>query len=199
MQRGNMRKMKTIILASASPRRKEILAKTGLKFKVDESDYKENMDIRLPPRQLATLHSIGKAQAVAAKYRNALIISADTIVVLKNRVFGKPRDRQEAKKMLKTLSGKAHTVITVYTILDSASEKVTTKSVESKVFFKRLTDDEITTYIKSGEPLDKAGAYGVQGLGALIVKRIEGDFFNVMGLPLNALAESLKKFGIRLL
>jgi septum formation protein len=120
-------------------------------------------------------------------------------VVLKNRIFGKPRNRKEAKEMLKTLNGKAHTVITGYTILDADTGKKTTKSVESKVYFKRLTDGEISTYIKSGEPLDKAGAYGVQGLGALIVKRIEGDFFNVMGLPLNALAESLKKFGIRVL
>jgi septum formation protein len=101
--------------------------------------------------------------------------------------------------MLKALSGKTHTVITGYTILDTDSGKETTKSIESKVFFKRLTDDEINAYIKSGEPLDKAGAYGVQGLGALIVKKIEGDFFNVMGLPLSALAESLKKFGIRVL
>jgi len=194
-----MHKIKKIILASASPRRKEILEKTGLKFKVDESDYEENMDIRFNPRELASRHSIGKAQAVAAKYSNALIISADTIVLLKNRIFGKPRNRKEAREMLKTLNGKAHTVITGYTILDTDTGKKTTKSVESKVFFKRLTDDEISTYIKSGEPLDKAGAYGVQGLGALIVKRIEGDFFNVMGLPLNALAESLKKFGISVL
>ncbi len=194
-----MRKMKTIILASASPRRKEILEITGLKFKVDESDYEENMDISLQPCELAKRHSIGKAKAVAARYRNALIISADTIVVLKNRVLGKPCNRKEAKGMLKALSGKTHTVITGYTILDTDSGKETTKSIESKVFFKRLTDDEINTYIKSGEPLDKAGAYGVQGLGALIVKKIEGDFFNVMGLPLSALAESLKKFGIRVL
>jgi septum formation protein len=194
-----MHKIKTIILASASPRRKEILEKTGLKFKVDESDYEENMDMSLKPHELAAHHSIGKARAVAPKYRNALIISADTIVVLKNRVFGKPRNRKEAKEMLKSLSGKAHTVISGYTIMDTGSGKETTQSVESKVFFKRLTDDEIDTYIRSGEPLDKAGAYGVQGLGALIVKRIEGDFFNVMGLPLHALAESLKKFGIRVL
>lgn len=191
--------MKTIILASASPRRKEILEKTGLKFSVDESDYEENMDIGLKPHELAMCHSIGKARAVARKYKNALIISADTIVVLKNRVFGKPRNSEEAKQMLKALSGKAHSVITGFTILDTAGKKEISKTVESKVFFKRLSKDEIETYIKSGEPLDKAGAYGVQGLGAVIVKRIEGDFFNVMGLPLNAVAESLKKFGIKLL
>ncbi len=191
--------MKKIILASASPRRKEILEKTGLKFKVDESDYEENMDVNLKPHDLAMRHAIGKAKAVACKHSNAIIISADTIVVLKNRVFGKPRNKKEAKEMLKTLRGKAHTVITGYTILDSESGKRETRAIESKVFFKRLTDDEIDAYIRSGEPLDKAGAYGVQGLGALIVKRIEGDFFNVMGLPLSSVAESLKKFGIEIL
>jgi septum formation protein len=191
--------MKTIILASASPRRKEILEKTGLKFTVDESDYEEKMDLSLTPRNLAARHALGKARVAASKHGNAIIISADTIVVLKNRVFGKPRNKKDAKEMLKTLSGKAHTVITSYTILDSGTGKKETKSVESKVFFKSLTDDEIDAYVKSGEPLDKAGAYGVQGLGALIVKRIEGDFFNVMGLPLSSVAESLKKFGVKVL
>src|SRR5664279_8356 len=103
--------MKTIILASASPRRKEILEKTGLKFKVYESDYEENMEIGLKPHELAICHSIGKAMAIARKHKNALIISADTIVVFKNRVFGKPRDKEDAREMLKALSGKAHTVI----------------------------------------------------------------------------------------
>ncbi len=142
--------MKTIILASASPRRKEILEKTGLKFKVDESDYEENMDIGLKPHELAISHSVGKAKAVAGRYKNALIISADTIVVLRNSVFGKPRDKKEAKEMLKTLSGKAHTVITGFTIMDADTGKKLSRAVESKVFFKRLNEDEIETYIKSG-------------------------------------------------
>lgn len=191
--------MKKIILASASPRRKEILEKTGLKFRVDESDYEENMDIGMKPHELAVCHSVGKARAVARRYKNALIISADTIVVLKNRVFGKPRSKKEAAEMLKILSGKAHTVITGYTLMDTDTGKELSRAVESTVYFKRLSEDEIKTYIKSGEPLDKAGSYGVQGLGAVIVRRIEGDFFNVMGLPLNSIAESLKKFGIKVL
>jgi septum formation protein len=118
---------------------------------------------------------------------------------LKNRIFGKPRDKEDAREMLKALSGKAHTVITGYTIMDAETGKKLSRAVESKVLFKRLNEDEIEAYIKSGEPLDKAGAYGVQGLGAVIVKRIEGDFFNVMGLPLNSVAESLKTFGIKVL
>jgi septum formation protein len=199
LQPGNTRKMKIIVLASSSPRRKEILEKTGLKFKIDENDYEEDMHIGLPPIQLVTRHSRGKARAAALKYKNALIIAADTIVVFKDRIYGKPRNKMEAKEMLKTLSGKAHTVITGYTIMDTSSGKEATKAIESKVFLKRLTDVEVDAYVKSGEPLDKAGAYGVQGLGALIVKRIEGDFFNVMGLPLSAVAESLKKFGVNVL
>ena len=188
--------MKTIILASASPRRKEILSKKGLKFSVDESGYEEDLGLDLKPDKLAVFLSREKARDVARRHKNALIISADTIVVLKKRIFGKPLNKTEAKEMLKTLSGKAHTVITGYTIIDTDSGKELSRSVESKVFFKVLSDAEIDTYIKSGEPMDKAGAYGVQGLGAVIVRKIDGDFFNVMGLPLNTLAESLKKFGI---
>ncbi len=191
--------MKKIILASASPRRKEILKKAGLKFKVDESDYEEKMDAVIGPHELAALHALGKAKAVAVKHGDAIIISADTIVVLKNRVFGKPRSKKEAREMLRILSGRAHTVITGYTIMDTGSGKKLTRWVESKVFFKRLTNDEIDAYIESGEPLDKAGAYGVQGLGAVIVRKIEGDFFNVMGLPLSSVAKDLRKFGIKVL
>jgi septum formation protein len=116
---------------------------------------------------------------------------------LKGRFFGKPRNKEQAKEMLKILSGKAHSVITGFTIIDTATKKELTTSVESKVFFKRLSVNEIEAYIRSGEPLDKAGAYAVQGLGAVLIKRIEGDFFNVMGLPLHALTRSLKKFGIK--
>ena len=194
-----MRNIKTIVLASASPRRKEILEKTGLKFRVDKSEYEEKIDPGLKPHELVRFLSRKKARHVARRHSNALIIAADTIVVLRGRIFGKPRKEEEAKEMLGALSGKAHSVITGFTIIDTAGKKELSGSAESKVFFKRLSAGEIEAYIRSGEPLDKAGAYGVQGLGAVIVKRIEGDFFNVMGLPLNALSESLKKFGIKVL
>jgi septum formation protein len=198
-QQDNMRNMKKIILASASPRRKEILKKTGLKFSVDESTYEENNGIGLKPPQLALYHARSKAREVAARHKNALVISADTIVVLKNVIFGKPEDKADAARILKALSGRTHAVITAFTILDTASKKELSKAVESMVTFRRLEDSEISAYIKSGEPMDKAGAYGVQGLGAAIVKKIEGDFFNVMGLPLSELAEQLRKFGIKIL
>jgi septum formation protein len=194
-----MSNIKTIILASASPRRKEIFEKTGLKFGIDASRYEEKTGIGLKPNDLAKFLSREKAREVARRHKNALVIAADTIVVLRGRVFGKPSDREEAKKMLSFFSGKTHSVITGFTIIDTASKKELSGSIRSKVFFKRLTEDEIEAYIGSGEPLDKAGAYGIQGLGAVLIKRIEGDFFNVMGLPLNALAESLKKFGVNVL
>jgi septum formation protein len=191
--------MKQIILASASPRRKEILQKTGLHFTVDESSYDEDNDAGLEPAALAVSHSIGKALDIACKYNDALIISADTIVVLGKKVFGKPKNRADAASMLSKLSGKAHTVITGFTIMDTATGKKLSQAVESKVYFKKLNAEEITAYIKSGEPMDKAGSYGVQGLGAVIVRKIEGDFFNVMGLPLCELVIALKKFGVKIL
>ncbi len=191
--------MRKIILASASPRRKEILEKTGLRFIVDESEYEENNHIGLGPVKLAISHSRGKAMDIMPGYKNALVISADTIVVSGKKIFGKPRNAAEAAVMLRALSGKAHSVITGFTILDTASKKIFSKAVESKVFFKKLAEKEIMAYIRSGEPMDKAGSYGVQGLGAVIVRRIEGDFFNVMGLPLNELVIALKKFGVKVL
>jgi septum formation protein len=194
-----MRNIKTIILASASPRRKEILAKIGLKFRVDESNYEEKPVQGMSPHELARFLSREIAKDVAQKHRDALVIAADTIVISRGRLFGKPINEDEARTMLKSLSGKAHHVITGFTIIDTESGKELSRSVKSKVFFKRLSADEIEAYIRSGEPLDKAGAYGIQGLGAVIVKKIEGDFFNVMGLPLHALAGCLKKFGIDIL
>lgn len=194
-----MRSTRKIILASASPRRKEIFGKTGLKFKVDESGCDEKAKPGLTPHELATFLSRAKAKDVARRHRNALVIAADTLVISGHTIFGKPGGEEQAREMLKTLSGKAHSVITGFTIIDTAVKKELSRSVETKVYFKRLGADEIEAYIRSGEPFGKAGAYGIQGLGAVIVRKIVGDFFNVMGLPLNALAESLKKFGVNVL
>jgi len=191
--------MKQIVLASASPRRKEILQKTGISFTVDESSYEEDNGAGLEPPELAMRHSIGKAKDIASRYQDAIIISADTIVVLGGKVFGKPKNRADAASMLSKLSGKAHTVITAFTIFDTRSGKKFSKPVESKVYFRKLGREEIDAYVKSGEPMDKAGAYGVQGLGATIVRKIEGDFFNVMGLPLCEVVIALKNFGIKIL
>lgn len=191
--------MKKIILASASPRRKEILGTTGLKFGVCESDYEEDLSIKKDPRRLARFLSRKKAEAVAHKYRDSIIIAADTFIVFRGRLLGKPHTAKEAEKMLGMLNGKAHSVITGFTVLDTGSNKTVSRSVETKVYFKNLTKVEIKAYVRSKEPLDKAGAYAIQGTGAILIEKIEGDFFNVVGLPLCALIESLKKFGINVL
>jgi septum formation protein len=191
--------MKKIILASASPRRKEILEKIGLKFEVEPSDYAEDMRSGLSPGELARAISLEKARAVATRHKNAIIIAADTFIFFRGKIMGKPGTEAEARKMLMRLSGKPHLVITGFTVLDVDSNKVLTTSVESVVYIKNLTQEEIDAYVKSKEPLDKAGAYAIQGLGSVIVERIEGDYFNVMGLPLSALAEALKEFGIHIL
>lgn len=188
--------MKKIILASASPRRKEILEKTGLKFRVVESEYEENLDSVMPPHMLARRLSYEKAKAVAVRYGDALIIAADTFIVFKDKLLGKPHTGPEALKMLTMLNGREHSVITGFTVMDTGSGKKLSRSVETRVRFRKLTAGEIGAYVKTGEPLDKAGAYAIQGLGAMIVKKIEGDYLNVVGLPLSALIEALKKFGV---
>jgi septum formation protein len=191
--------MKRIILASASPRREELLGKIGLKFEVEPSDYAEDMHSRLSPDELARAISLEKARAVASRHKNAIVIAADTFIVFRGKIMGKPNTEAEARKMLMTLRGKSHSVITGFTILDTDENKVLTKSVETIIHIRNLTSKEIDAYVKSKEPLDKAGAYAIQGLGSVIVERIEGDYSNVMGLPLSALAKGLKEFGIYIL
>jgi len=188
--------MKTIILASASPRRRDILKKTGLKFTVDASRYKEELDSGLKPRSLARFLSREKAQSVAARHRNAVIIAADTFISFKGEVLGKPHTKGEALRMLRGLKGRVHRVITGFTIIDTKTGKKISRSAETKVYFRRLTMKEIESYVASGEPLDKAGGYAIQGLGSVLVRKIEGDFFNVVGLPLNMVIQSLKEFGV---
>jgi septum formation protein len=188
-----------IVLASASPRRKELLEKIGLKFTVDPSDFPEDLRSDLKPEGLVKFVSMGKAGAVALKYPDAVIIAADTIGVLRGKIIGKPHTAEAARQMLLDLSGKSHRVITGFTIIDTASRKSLTRIVETRVYIKPLSPLEIMNYVKTGEPLDKAGAYAVQGLGAVIVRKIVGDYYNVVGLPLNALVESLREFGINVL
>lgn len=188
--------MKKIILASASPRRKELLEKIGLKFEVVPGDCEEITDTDLETHEMVQRLSRKKAEVIAQKYRNAIVIAADTVVLLGDRILGKPHSQAQAGKMLRSLSGKSHTVITAFTIIDTDRKRVLSKSVETKVYIRKLNPKEIDAYVKSGEPLDKAGAYAIQGLGSAIVERIEGDYSNVVGLPLSTLTESLKEFGV---
>ena len=188
--------MKKLVLASASPRRKELLEKLGFRFDVDASGCEEKIDSELEPEELVRRISISKAKSVAARHKNAVIIAADTVGVIGKKILGKPHTENQAGKMLKEISGKPHTVVTGFTILDTATNKIVSGTVKTTVYIKKLTPQEINAYVKTGEPLDKAGAYAVQGLGAVIVEKIEGDYYNVMGLPLNAVTEALKEFGI---
>ncbi|MGE5894486.1 MAG: Maf family protein, partial [bacterium] len=153
-------------------------------------------DEKIDPLKLARRLSAEKAKAVAKKHTNAIIIAADTFISFRGKLLGKPHTNEEARKMLKMLTGKSHSVVTGYTIIDTAQKKKVSRSVETRVWFKKMTNEEIESYIHSGEPLDKAGAYAIQGLGAVLIKKIEGDFFNVVGLPLFDLVQQLKKFGI---
>ncbi len=188
-----------IVLASSSPRRKELLALTGLHFSIDQSNYEETFTADVSPRHLARRLSYEKARAVEKKYSNALIIAADTFIVCRGSLLGKPHTGSEALRMLTLMNGRSHSVITGFTVIDTATGRRVSRSVQTKVWFRRLTKKEMLSYVRTGEPLDKAGAYAIQGLGSLLVEKIEGDYFNVIGLPLGSLTEALKKFGIYVL
>ena len=188
--------MSEIILASASPRRRKLLKNMGLDFSIIVSDADEDaVDTAVPPdiyvQELALLKATAAAKRVLDR-KNALIISADTIVVYDNKVLGKPEDDREAKAMLKMLSGKIHQVYTGFCVLRMKDAMTVCKSVCTNVRFRHLTDEKIERYVATGECSDKAGAYGIQGYGAMLVDAIQGDYFNVVGLPVSELAEILE-------
>lgn len=177
-------------MASASPRRKELLNRLGLKFKTVPSRVEEN-DVPGTPKEKACFWALLKAQAVAGQF-DGVIIGADTIVVLDGEVLGKPGDEQEAKRMLGRLSGQTHTVITALVLINTGNGQRISEAVESKVSFRILSEQEIIAYIATKEPMDKAGAYGIQGRGACFVNKIGGCYTNVVGLPVSCLLKSLR-------
>ena len=187
-----------ILLASKSPRRRELLELAQLDFEIvptsfDESKISKEMEASEYVSTLAKGKALKAFEDVEEiKKRDSLVIGADTIVVLDNEILGKPSDEKEAFKMLKKLSGREHKVYTAVSLVDKGHEK--TFFEETKVYFYELSDDEINEYIKSGEPMDKAGSYGIQGLGSLFVRKIDGDYFNVVGLPLARTVRELKNF-----
>lgn len=183
-----------IILASTSPRRKELLEKTGLVFEVVGSDYEEDMTLVLPPTELAKYLSRGKAEAVAKNHPDAVIIAADTFIIYNGKVLGKPHTLEKAKEILRMLSGNPHTVVTGFTVIDAQNGESSSEAVATNVYFKNLNEQEIDDYIATGEPLDRAGAYAIQGLGKSFVNHIEGDYDNVVGLPTTAVLKALKHF-----
>jgi len=191
--------MQRIILASSSPRRKALLAQIGLKFTVDTRVREDTELAEQEPHRLVREISLKKAESVAGGYPDAIIIAADTLGVIDGRIIGKPDSASGARAMLAALSGRPHTVITGFTVLNTLTHKAVSRSVATTVHLKPITESEIAAYVNTGEPLDKAGAYAIQGLGAVLVERIEGDYYNVVGLPLCALAEVLKQFGVNVL
>lgn len=189
-----------LILASASPQRRELLSRLGLEFTVMAAQADETLLPGLSPQEQVVRLSKIKAQAVRDSLEcraGQVIISADTVVVLEERILGKPKDAAQAAQMLKALSGREHLVLTGVTVLSDAGLQHLCE--ETRVFFRPLTQTEITAYIHTGEPMDKAGAYGIQGYGALFVEKLIGDYYNVMGLPLCALGQMLRRAGIPIL
>lgn len=190
--------MKDIILASASPRRKELLARLGLVFTTISADIEENTTSLDRPQKVVEVIASQKARYVAERLNQGLVIAADTVVVLEGSCLGKPSDEEDAFNKLMLLSGKCHEVITGVCLLEVGSGNIQLATEVTRVFFRDITAEEIRNYIATGEPMDKAGAYGIQGRGALFVERIEGCYYNVVGLPLTRLYLMLKKQGVDL-
>ena len=197
----------SLILGSQSPRRRELLRQIGLSFTVRTADVDETKYDTDDPEQTVCRICEAKSRAVAAALpragsgdpERALILTSDTIVVLDGRIMGKPKDEADAARMLSALSGREHAVYTAFSLLPAGEDLGDgrhTEYVKTLVRFRPLSADEIRAYIASGEPMDKAGAYGIQGLGATLVEGIEGDYFTVMGLPLCRVAQRLKEYGI---
>lgn len=180
-----------IILASASPRRKQLLEESGLTFIVDPSNVKEEVDYKLKPEEIVMQLAALKALDVAKRHPDDTVIGADTLVILSEQILGKPKDKEEAVSMLRKLSGNIHSVYTGVSIVHQGQEKNFFSVAEVK--FRDLADIEIYEYVETGEPMDKAGAYAIQGVGSKLVEGYKGDFFTIVGLPLKQLMDELNK------
>ncbi len=186
--------MARFILASASPRRKELLQKAGYTFEIVVSDADESLPAGITPEKAVQLNAARKAQAVAETNPGAVVLGCDTVVAIDGEILGKPGDEAEAKRMLRRLSGNTHTVYSGVCITDGKKETVF--AVATDVTFYALSARTIDAYVATKEPMDKAGAYGIQGLGCVLVKEISGDYSNVVGLPLSESARALAAFGV---
>ena len=186
--------MSRFVLASASPRRKEILENAGFTFEIIVSDADENIKDSLTPSETVEELAKRKALAVWDKNKDAVVFGCDTVVAIDGKILGKPKDDDEAFSMIKMLSGRAHTVSTGVCIC--AENKISVFSNITEVEFYELSDETIRSYIATGEGRDKAGSYGIQGYGCVLIKEIKGDYFSVMGLPVSQSARVLADFGV---
>ncbi len=191
--------VRSLILASASPRRRELVALLGIPFRVDPADIHEVPPDGHSPEEIARALAREKALAVARRYRSGIVIGADTIVVLDGEILGKPEDTQEALAMLRRLNGREHQVVTGIALLDIVDGKVVREQCDvvcTRVWFRQVSEEHLRRYVDTGEPMDKAGAYGAQGYGSTLIERIEGCYFNVVGLPVSRLCAMLEEWGI---
>lgn len=191
--------MKKMILASSSPRRAELLKQIGLNFEIMVGNVDETPLPGLSPPDLVEYLAEKKATAVAVELNDGIVIAADTVVVWQGQVLGKPRSEDEAFAILSRLQGSVHEVFTGVALINARSGQVLVGHEKTRVFFRAIGEEEICRYVVSGEPLDKAGAYGVQGLAAIFIERLEGCYTNVVGLPLTRLSQMLKEFGFNVL
>lgn len=186
----------TLILASSSPRRREILGRLGLPFSVEPSDVDETPRPGEGPEELALRLALAKAREVAAHHAEGLVIGADTVVAREGRLLGKPRDEAEAAEMLRALRGGPHLVVTGLAVVRASDGATRTAAVPATVLMRSYDDDEIAAYVATGEPLDKASAYGAQGHGGVLIERVDGPFLTVVGLPLDELLSLLWELGL---
>lgn len=186
--------MRKIILASQSPRRQELLNNIGMTFEIIKSNFSEDIsDTNKSPETIAEELAYGKAKDVSDKLDSGVILGADTIVVFEGEIYGKPKDEEDANRMLNILSGNTHQVITGVSIIDKDNNKTLIGHEVTNVTFNKLTQDEIKEYIKSGDYKGKAGGYGIQNKGSILINKIEGCYFNVVGLPINKVYRMLKE------
>lgn len=198
-----MNKQKRIILASQSPRRHELIKNLNIKFEVVNPTFDEKLDSDNYSDKTILSLSLNKALSVFELeksstdnfFNNCLIISADTVVVNDNKIYGKPKDETAAKEMLRSLSGKTHFVVTAISVVDSDTKKSVSKLTKTYVTFQNLSDELIQKYVEEKRPLDKAGAYGIQEMGSEFIKEVNGDLENVIGLPTKTLKKILEEFG----
>lgn len=185
-----------LILASASPRRRELLQRTLLRFRVIPSHTEETRRDEEPPQTYVARIAAEKARAVAERQPGFWILAADTIVALEGQVFGKPKNLDNARQMLTTLSGHPHQVLTAFVLLDTAGNTTAAEIVTSQVTFKELSASEVAAYLATGEPFDKAGAYAFQGKGRDLIAQVSGSYSNIIGLPMDEVTAALRAVGL---